>query len=462
MRRTSIALFCALAAGLIALAAIKPFSTTAAPSSNNWSQWRGPEGTGISSETNAPTEWSADKNIKWKTPIAGNGQSQPIIWGGRIFLTTDIEGDVAPGAKAVEHKIEGKAFVHPDSVGANRKHTFKVICVDRNTGKILWEQTAYTGAVHDDRHRKGSYAAPTPATDGNYVYAWFGGEGDGLYCYDFKGKLVWKAAVGKIATYGMGPGASPVLHENSVILQCDEEDGKNSFIVAFDKKTGKEVWKTPRKVQASWSTPLVVRSGARAELITSGNELIVSYDPKTGKELWTAKGHGGNAIATPLVGHGMVFVYAGYPVKKTFAIKLGGSGDVSSSNVAWQYDKGTAYVPSSILVGDYIYLMSDRGLLTCLDAKTGKVVYEGGRIPVPASFTASPVAFDGKILLTSEDGDTYIVKAGPKHEVITTNSVGEPVYASPAISDGMIFIRGEKNLYCIGAGKAAGAKVARR
>jgi outer membrane protein assembly factor BamB len=182
---------------------------------------------------------------------------------------------------------------------------------------------------------------------------------------------------------------------------------------------------------------------------------IIYYDPKNGKELLTSKGHGSNAIGTPLVGHGMVFVYAGFPVKKTMAIKLGGSGDITNSNVAWQYDKGTAYVPSSILYGDYIYLMSDRGILTCLDAKTGKVVYEGGRIPAPATFTASPVAFDGKLLLMSEDGDTYVVKAGQKHEVIATNSVGEPVYASPAISDGMIFIRGEKNLYCVSANPKA-------
>jgi outer membrane protein assembly factor BamB len=461
MRRESTLPFSALALSLIALASFEPFSTTAAPGSN-WSQWRGGEGTGISTETNVPTEWSVDKNIKWKTPIAGRGHSQPIVWGAKVFLTTDIEGEIVPGAKAVEHKENGQPITHPDSVGANRKHTFKVICVDRNTGKILWEQTAYTGTVYDDRHRKGSYAAPTPATDGNRIYAWFGGEGDGLYCYDFNGKLEWKSAVGKIANYGMGPGSSPVTHENLVILQCDEDEGKNSFIIAIDKKTGKEVWKTPRKVQASWSTPLVVRSGQRVELITSGNEWIISYDPKTGKELWTARGHGSNAIGTPLAGHGMVFVYAGYPVKKTFAIKLGGSGDVTNSNVAWQYDKGTAYVPSSILYNDYLYLMSDRGILTCLDARTGKVIYEGGRIPVPATFTASPVAFDGKLLLTSEDGDTYIIKAGPKHEVIATNSVGEPVFASPAISDGMIFIRAASNLYCIDAGKTANTKVARR
>ncbi len=461
MRRVATLLLSALAISLCAYSAFNVFSTTAATGSN-WAQWRGSEGTGISSETNLPTEWSIEKNIKWKTPISGHGHSQPIVWGSKVFLTTDVEGEVVAGAKAVEHKENGQPFIHPDSVGANRKHNFKVICIDRNTGKILWDQIAYTGTVYDDRHRKGSYAAPTPATDGDRVYAWFGGEGDGLYCYDHNGKLLWKTPIGKIASYGLGPGASPVIHENLVVLQCDEDEGKNSFIVAIDKKSGKEVWKTTRKVQASWSTPLVVRSGSRVELITSGNELIISYDPKTGKELWSAKGHGSNAIGTPLEGHGMVFVYAGFPVKKTFAIKLGGSGDITSSNVAWQYDKGTAYVPSSILYGDYLYLMSDRGILTCLEAKTGKVVYEGGRIPVPATFTASPVAFDGKLLLTSEDGDTYIIKAGPKHEVIATNSIGEPVYASPAISDGMIFIRGASNLFGIAAGKASNQKVARR
>lgn len=452
MKRISNLLLAVLAVCLIATA-FRPPTSEAAPNTN-WSQWRGPEGTGVSTETNAPAEWSSNKNIKWKTAIPGHGHSSPIVWGNKVFLTTDVEGEPVLGNKAVEHKIEGQIFVHPDSIGADRKHNFKVLCVDRATGRLLWEQTAYTGAVFDDRHRKGSYAAPTPATDGNYVYAWFGGEGDGLYAYDMNGKLMWKTPVGKIASVGMGPGASPVLHDNVVLLQCDEDEGKNSFIIAIDKKTGKQVWKTPRQVQASWATPLVIQHGGRAEVITSGNEWIISYDAKTGKELWKMKGHGSNAIGTPLVGHGLVFVYAGFPVKKTFAIKLGATGDITgSANMTWQYDKGTAYVPSSILYGDYLYLMSDRGILTCLDAKTGKVVYEGGRIPVPATFTASPIAVEGKLLLTSEDGDTYVVRAGPKHEVIATNSVGEPVYASPAIADGMIFIRGEKNLYGISAGK---------
>ena len=416
----------------------------------NWPQWRGPDGSGISNEKNLPSEWSPTKNIKWKTSIEGRSHSSPIVWGNRVFLTTAVEGVVVPGAKAVKHTVEdGKEFLHPDSVGADKKHTFKVISIDRDSGKIVWEATAWEGTPYDNRHRKSSYAASTPATDGKLVYAFFGTEG--LYAYDFKGKLAWKADLGKLGTVGMGTGTSPILFNDLVIVQCDEENGEASFIAALDKKTGKEAWRTPRKVQVSWATPLLVRTSTRAELITSGTEAIVAYDPATGKELWRHKGVESNAIPSPVANNDMVFLVAGFPAKIAMAIKLGQSGDLTGSpNVAWTYAKGTAYVPSPILYGEYLYLTTDRGILTAIDAKTGEVKYEGGRIPIPATFTASPVAFEGKILMTSEDGDTFIVKAGPKHEILGTNSVGEPVYASPAIADGRIFIRGEKNLYCIG------------
>jgi len=439
---------------LISLALIAVVSlgiaATVTSFAGNWPQWRGPDGSGISTEKNLPAEWSTTKNIKWKTPIDGRGHSSPIVWGNKIFLTTAIEGDVVPGAKAAKHVLGDKDFVHPDSVGANKKHTFKVIAIDRENGKVLWQSTAWEGTPYDDRHRKSSYAASTPATDGKMVYAYFGTEG--LYAYDFNGKLAWKADLGKLGTVGMGTGTSPILFENFVIVQCDEENGAASFIVALDKKTGKEAWRTPRKIQVSWSTPLLVKTAKRAELITSGTESIVSYDPGTGKELWTHKGVESNAIPSPVANSEMVYLVAGFPAKIAMAIRLGGSGDLTGTpNVPWTYAKGTAYVPSPILYGDYLYLTTDRGILTCIDAKTGEVKYEGGRIPIPATFTASPVAFEGKILMTSEDGDTFIIKAGPKHEVIGTNSVGEPVYASPAIADGRIYIRGEKNIYCIGS-----------
>jgi outer membrane protein assembly factor BamB len=413
----------------------------------SWPQWRGPSGQGISEEKNLPATWSATKNIKWKTPIAGRGHSSPIVWGNRIFLTTAIEGPLVPGAKAVKHMDGDKEYVHPDSVGADHKHLFKVICLSRETGKLLWEQTAFEGTPYDDRHRKSSYASATPATDGKLVYAFFGSEG--LYAYDMNGKFVWKADMGKLATVGMGTGTSPILYDNLVIVQRDDENVEGSFIVGINKKTGKEVWRTPRKVQASWCTPLLVRTSKRAELITSGTEAVIAYEPATGKELWRHKGVESNAVPSPVANNEMVFISAGFPTKIAMAIKLGQGGDLVDS-VAWKYEKGTAYVPSPILYGDYLYLTTDRGILTCLDARTGEVKYEGGRVPIPATFTASPIAFDGKILMTSEDGDTFVIKAGPKHEILGTNTVGEPVYASPAVADGNIFIRGEKSLYCIG------------
>jgi outer membrane protein assembly factor BamB len=415
-----------------------------------WPMWRGADGSGISPEIDLPSEWSPDRNIRWKTPLPGRGHSSPVVWGNRVFVTADVEGDVVPGKTAAKHILEGKEFKHPDSVGGDRNHFFHVLCVDRVSGKTLWDRVAYEGTVLDDRHRKGSYAAATPATDGSRVYAWFGTEG--VFAYDFNGRMLWKAAPGPILTVGMGPGTSPIVFDGLVILVCDEDSGEKSFITALDGKTGKEVWKTPRPVEASWATPAIVRTGGRVELICSGNQWILSYDPKTGKELWRVKGHGSNAIPSPVAGFEMAFVSAGFPVKKTFAIRLGGNGDVTTSNVAWSYDRGTAYVPSTILYGDYLYLVTDRGIMTCLDARTGAVRYDNGRIPIPATFTASPIAHDGRILLTSEDGDTYVIKTGPSHAVIATNSIGEPVFSTPAISGGMIFIRGEKNLYAIGNG----------
>src|SRR5262245_21878773 len=213
---------------------------------SNWPQWRGPEGLGVSEEKNLPTEWSADKNIIWKTALPGRGHSSPIVWGDRIFLTTSIEGDVVPGAKAVHHVRRGETWVHPDSVAGDRKHTLKVICLDRDSGKILWERTAYEGVVYDDRHRKNSYASSTPVTDGKFVYAFF--EAEGLYCYDFDGKPIWKTDLGKIAKMGMGPGTSPALYENLLFLQCDQEDGGPdvSFIAAVDRSEERRVGKECR------------------------------------------------------------------------------------------------------------------------------------------------------------------------------------------------------------------------
>jgi outer membrane protein assembly factor BamB len=414
----------------------------------NWPQWRGPGGQGISDEEQIPLEWSSTRNVAWKTPVAGQGHSQPIVWDNRVFLTSDIEGAPAVGHKAPEHRIEGEIFKHPDSLGSDKRHRLNVLAFDLATGKQLWERTAYDGTVFDDRHKRSSYAAATPVTDGTRIYAYFGPEG--VYAYDFQGNLVWKTSVGQFPLLGMGTGTSPLLYKNLLIIQRDENAGDNSFIAALDTATGKEVWRTRRTVEASWSTPVLVDADGRTELVTNGSQLIVGYDPATGRELWRAKGVESNAIHTPLVGRGLVIATAGFPAKRVIAIRPGGSGDITGTDrIAWQYDKGTAYVVSPILYGDYVYLVSDKGILTCLDAKTGEVKYDGGRVPVPASFMASPVAVRDRLLLTSIDGDTYVIRAGPTHEVIGTNAVGEPVYASLAVSQGRILVRGASHLFCV-------------
>ena len=414
----------------------------------NWPQWRGPGSQGISRETRLPASWAPDRNVAWKVEVPGRGHSAPVVWNDRIFLTTAIEGEIVPGAKAVEHMDSGKPFLHPDAMGADRKQTYKVLAYDGKTGKLLWEHIAWEGAPFDSRHRKGSFASPSVATDGKLVFAYFGAEG--VYAYDVDGKPVWKASVGQVKTLGLGAASSPLLYQDLLILQCDDDSGEDSAIVALDTRTGKERWRTRRPVQVSWSTPVLVALGTRTELVTNGTEWIIAYDPSTGKELWRTKGVESNAIHTPVVGDGVVIVTAGFPAKKTIAIKPGGSGDVTKTGqILWTYEKGTAYVVSPILYDDLLYLVNDRGVITAMDAGTGDIKYEGGRVPVPASFMGSPIAAEGKIFMTSEDGDTFVIRAGAKHEVLGTNSVGEPVYTTPAISNGRIYIRGEKHLFAI-------------
>jgi outer membrane protein assembly factor BamB len=423
-----------------------------------WPQWRGPGGNGISPEKNLPLEWSAAAdgkpavNIKWKTEIPGRGHSSPIVSGNLIFVTTSIKGAEVPGRKAPEHlKFDyTPGYVHPDAVDIEFKHALKVYAVDATSGKIAWERTAYDGVMFDDRHRKNTYASSTMVTDGELAYAFF--ESAGLYAYDFKGNLAWKKDLGPIIKAGLGPGTSPIIYKNLIILQCDQEMGTGSHIFALDKKSGNQIWSVDRTTRRSWATPLVINTGTRDELIASGAEVVIAYDPATGKELWRANGTQSHPIPSPVTTKGLVFLSAGSQAKVVMAMQPGGSGDLKDSKDAlkWRYNKGSAYVPSPIAVGNYLYLLSDAGLMTCIDAVTGERIYEGGRVPVPATFFASPVAFEDKILLTSEDGDSFVIKAGPVHEVVRTNSVGESVYASPAIANGTIYIRGDKHLFAIG------------
>jgi outer membrane protein assembly factor BamB len=452
-----------VALALISLVASRTQPSSGAGSDDNWPQWRGPGGLGISASSDYPDEWSTEKNVAWKTAVPGRGHSSPVVWGDRIFVTTSIEGQQVPGRKAPDHLgFDLKpGYLHPDSVGVDYKNTLKVLAFDTKTGKQIWEQTAFDGLMYDNRHRKNTYASSTIVTDGKLVFASF--EAAGIDAYDVDGKLVWKKApaevsgalewdksLGPIAKAGLGPGTSPILYEDLLILQLDQEMGANSAIVALAKKDGTEIWRAQRTTRRSWATPILVKTGSRTELIASGAEMVVSYDPATGKELWRANGFQSHPIPSPVAGQGLVFLTAGSQAKRALAIKPGGSGDLTdSSSVVWRYSKGTAYVPSPILFGDYLYLMTDTGLMTCLDAQTGQVKYEGGRPPVPATFTASLVAYGDRLLQTSEDGDTFVIKTGPVHDVLRTNPIGEPVYASLALAGGTIYIRGAQHLFAI-------------
>lgn len=408
----------------------------------NWPQWRGAQSTGTAPDKNLPTEWSATKNVAWKTAIPGKGYSSPIVWGNRIFLSTSVDGDVIAGRdKGKTHKMEGKDFIHPDAIGYDHKQTVKILQLDAETGKILWERTIFDGAPFESWNRAGAFASLTQVTDGQYVFTDLGP--DGVFAHDFQGKQIWKADPGPQGTFGVGYGASPILYGDLIILQCDDDEGEYSALLALAKKTGKEAWRVKRPTTVGWSSPVVVKRAAGDLLLTSGNEFIIAYDPKTGKEAWRVKGLESNAVATPVWHDDVVYFSSGYPVKKTLAIRM------DKGETQWTYTKGTGYIPSEITYGDYLYLITDKGILSCLDAKTGDVKYDNGRPPAPARFSASPVAFGDKVFTTNEDGDTYVIAAGPEYKLLATNSLDEPVLASPAIAGGSLYIRGAKNLYKI-------------
>jgi outer membrane protein assembly factor BamB len=424
--------------------------TIAIAGSDDWPGWRGPSANGISPLKNLPTEWSADKNIAWKTDVPGRGHSSPSVWGNRIFLTVDIVGDPIPDKAIPKHFLRGGVpFRNPDSCCADKKHTIKILCFDAANGKQVWERMLFDGEVYDEVHRFANYATTTPATDGKFVYVSLGAEG--YFKLDFDGKIVWQCDLGKIDTVGLGLGPSPVLFENTVIILADQDDGKKSFIAAVSNADGKVVWETPRKIANTWTTPVLVEVAGQKQLIVSAGENVIAYDPRSGKELWSAEGPGGVVVHTPVFGMGMIFSTVGYPGKKSMGIRLNPAP--GEERTVWTYAKGTSYIPSPLLYGENLYLMTDSGILTCLDAKTGEPKYEGKRLGKPGKFSSAMVAFDGKVLVTSEDGDTYVVKAGPEFELLGTNSIGEPVIASLALAGDSIYIRSKQSLWRIRAAK---------
>ncbi len=436
---------------LLLLAATLGAAPVIAADANDWPGFRGADGSGIARSGPGPAaDLDLDRNLLWKTKIEGRGHSSPVVSNGKVFLTTAIVGDVIPGAGPPEHSFGGRPFKHPQAVDGNRHHTMKAIALDAEQGDLLWSRTAYAGRVYDDRHSESSYASPTPVTDGERVYAYFGSEG--VYAYTVDGEPVWERDIGNIKTVGLGVGSSPVLHDGLLIILADEDSGDDSFIVALDALTGKEVWKHDRPVQASWATPVLVEHDGQEQLLTSGYEYVIAYDPADGSELWRATGLQNNAIHIPMTVDDLAVFTSGYPAKITFAIPLDSRGDLTGSNEAraWTYRKGTGYVPSNLLYDGLLYVTNDGGVITCLDARTGEVVYEGGRLPIRGRYSASMVGGGGRILMVNTDGDGALFRAGREHEVLGSFSLGESVWATPAIVGDRLYIRGREHLFALG------------
>jgi len=420
----------------------------------DWPQFRGPSASGVGDGAKPPVHWDATKNtnVVWKTEIPGLAVSSPVVWGDRIFVTTAISTDA-------KQSLRTGLFGDTDPVIDNSPHRWKVLALDKKTGKILWEQMAHQGTPKTKRHPKSSQASPTPATNGKVVVAYFGSEG--LFAYSLDGKLLWMKDVG-LQNAGWffdpdsewGAASSPVVYKNTVILQCDRQ--KDSFIAAYDLKDGKELWRTARAEIPAWGTPTIVQGKDRAEVVTNGTKAIRGYDADTGKELWTLGPNSEVTCTTPVSAHGLIFVTAGYPpVQPIYAIKVGSSGDLtlkegkqSSDTIAWSTQRGGVYLPSPIVYGDHLYTVSNNGILTAYEAKSGQRIYQQ-RVGEGGAFTASPIAAAGKLYMATEDGDIFVVKAGPQYELLAKNPVGEAILATPALAGDLLIVRGAKHLFAI-------------
>lgn len=436
---------------LAAAALLAGSAAAQSPTAPEWPQWRGPDGQAHAASA-APLRWGADENVLWKTPIEGRGHASPIVVDDLIFLTSAISGEKVPGAGAILHFMGSEEFLHPDSVGADQRLDVLLLALDRSSGTLRWRREVRVDALpHDNRHRIGSYANPTPASDGERVVAWFGTQG--LHAFTLAGNPLWSQDFGGVGTMGMGVATSPVLAAASglVVVQSDVEEGDGSFIAALDMATGAVRWRAERAQRVGWATPAVVKSAGGASLVVAmGTGEIVAYEAETGEERWRVEGLRGNAVPSPVASDdGVVFAVTGYPRKNILAL------DLEDGSARWSYRKGQGYVPSPVFHRGTLYLVSDGGILTALDGRSGEVVYEGGRMPLPSRFFSSPVVADELLYLTSEDGDTHVIRSGPRFEILATNSLDEPVMASPAIVEGTIYLRGAEHLYAIAASAAA-------
>jgi outer membrane protein assembly factor BamB len=415
----------------------------------NWPQFRGPQA-GVVEDQVLPDTWTTTEHVAWTVEIPGRGWSSPIVWGDRVFVTTAVaEGDTEMPKKGLY--LGGERPTPSDKV-----HQWKVYCIDFNNGKVLWDAVAHRGLPKYGVHLKNSQASETPVTDGERVYAYFGNVG--LFCYDFDGRPVWsQKSEGLKTRANWGTAASPVLYKDRLYIINDND--QQSFLAALDKKTGAQVWRVDRAEKTNWATPCIWENDRRTELVTSGTGKVRSYD-LTGKLLWELAGTTTIAIPSPFPADGLLYVTGGFvadPIRPLYAIRPGATGDISlkegqSSNefIAWCQKKAGPYNPTPIAYQGYIYVLLDRGTLSCYEAKTGKEVYSGTRIAAGANaFTASPWANDGKLFCLSEDGDTFVIQAGPNYKLLGRNKLQEMCMATPAAVRGSLIVRTLSKLCCI-------------
>jgi outer membrane protein assembly factor BamB len=425
-----------LLSGLAALAALvmiaPAMGAQSADAGRFWAQWRGPLATGVSRTANPPVEWSETRNIRWKIALPGRGSGTPVVWGDRVYVTTAVSADGT--TKAV----------------ANLSHKFIVMAIDRRTGKTVWERVAKEEAAHEPGHpENATFASPSAITDGELVIASF--ESRGIYAYDSSGKLVWSQDLGdKRMRNTFGEGSSPALHRNHLVIVWDHQG--ESFVAALDKRTGKELWRRPRKEIDTWATPLVVEVNGRPQVLVGAMNSIQSYDLETGDIVWHTAGLTMNAIPSPVAEGGLAILMSGFRGNSLKAIHLGqAKGDITGTPaIAWTFDRDTPYVPSPLLYDGVLYMLkSNNGILTTFDARTGAPHYALQRLDAVPNVFASPVGAAGRVYIPGREGETVVIRHGPKFEVLATNSLDDGFDASPALVDGEIYLRGYKSLYCI-------------
>jgi outer membrane protein assembly factor BamB len=396
-------------------------SAAALATGEDWPGWRGPRADGTVTDKGFALAWTADQNVKWKTPLPGTGHSSPVVSKGKIFVAGCVE--------------------------AEKKRV--LYCVDRASGKIEWEKTAVVSDL-EKKHNENSWASSTPATDGERVYITFLDKPQlRVYCYDFKGELLWEKNPGEFHSVH-GFCSPPILYKDLVIVNGDQDapKGKTAFIVAFDKKTGEEKWRADRPTKLrSYCPPVVIEAAGKKQLVLTGSKCVASYDPDTGKQNWIIDGPTEQFVSSMVLHDGILLLTAGFPVHWVMAIDPSGSGNVTKTHVLWSKKNEGGYVPSPVAHNGKLFLVDDKGVASCWDVKTGKQLWKerlSGK-----GHHASAIAADGRIYLTSDEGLTFVLKAGEDFEILSKNPLGEPVFSSPAFCDGEIFIRGSKHLWCI-------------